>query len=369
MDPNMVLFLCGDVMLGRGIDQVMPAPGNPDLYESWIRNAGDYVRLAERAHGPIPRPVGPGYVWGDALEELSRRGSQVRLINLETSLTARGYPWPDKGIHYRMNPPNADCLTAAGIGACVLGNNHVLDWGEPGLLDTLETLDRLGIAHAGAGRTLGEARAPAVLASGDAAARVLVFGLGSESSGVPEEWAAGAERPGLYVAETRRHLLRELGSRLCRLKREGDIAIASVHLGGNWGYAVPAWQVELARGLIEAGFDMVHGHSSHHPKGIESYMGKPILYGCGDFLNDYEGIHGYEEYRPDLGLMYFPEWDPASKRFIRMRMSPMRTRRFQATKASREESDWMGILMRRLCAALGTYVRGEPDGTLRIDFA
>ena len=67
-----------------------------------------------------------------------------------------------------------------------------------------------------------------------------------------------------------------------------------------------AIQSQLAHSLLdEAGVDVIHGHSSHHVKGIEVYKGKAILYGCGDFLTDYEGIQGYEEFRDDLVLMYF----------------------------------------------------------------
>jgi poly-gamma-glutamate capsule biosynthesis protein CapA/YwtB (metallophosphatase superfamily) len=69
--------------------------------------------------------------------------------------------------------------------------------------------------------------------------------------------------------------------------------------------------------INEAGVDIVHGHSSHHPKGIEVYKNRPILYGCGDFLNDYEGISGYQEYRDDLTLMYFPRMDAASGKLVR----------------------------------------------------
>src|SRR5262245_51536759 len=100
------LFLCGDVMTGRGIDQVLPHPGNPVLYEACARHARQYVQLAETANGPIPRPVGSEYLWGDALEELRQADPDVRIINLETSITRSEDAWPDKGIHYRMHPRN-----------------------------------------------------------------------------------------------------------------------------------------------------------------------------------------------------------------------------------------------------------------------
>jgi len=127
------LFLCGDVMLGRGIDQVLPRPCDPQLYESSVKSAVDYVMLATEVHGPIPRPAGVEYVWGDALGELERRQPDLRIINLETSITTYDVPDP-KGINYRMHPQHVDCLAAACIDCCVLANNHVLDWGQPGLI-------------------------------------------------------------------------------------------------------------------------------------------------------------------------------------------------------------------------------------------
>lgn len=81
----MRLFLCGDVMTGRGIDQALPHPVNPALYESYIRDARDYVHLAEKANGPIRRPVTFDYVWGDALPELERARVDLRILNLETA--------------------------------------------------------------------------------------------------------------------------------------------------------------------------------------------------------------------------------------------------------------------------------------------
>jgi poly-gamma-glutamate synthesis protein (capsule biosynthesis protein) len=141
---GIVLLLCGDVMTGRGIDQVMPHPSPPGLAEPYVTSALDYVLLAERTNGAIPRPVEFAHPWGDALAELRHRRPDVRIINLETSITTSEDLAP-KGINYRMNPANIPCLTAAGVDCCVLANNHVLDWGPRGLLETLETLDQVGI--------------------------------------------------------------------------------------------------------------------------------------------------------------------------------------------------------------------------------
>jgi poly-gamma-glutamate capsule biosynthesis protein CapA/YwtB (metallophosphatase superfamily) len=196
-------MLCGDVMTGRGIDQILPHPSPPVLYEDYVKSALGYVGLAEVANGPIERPVDPSYVWGDLQGVLRHRPPDLRIVNLETAVTRSDRYWP-KGINYRMHPGNVPCLTAAGIDCCVLANNHVLDWGEDGLLETLNALRAAGMATTGAGRNAEEAWAPAVfpVAGGG---RALVYAVGCPSSGVPMEWAAGRDRPGVsFLAETTR---------------------------------------------------------------------------------------------------------------------------------------------------------------------
>lgn len=181
-DSELTLFLCGDVMLGRGIDQIQPQASRPELFEPYVRSALDYVELAERVTGPLPRNVPPAYVWGDALDEWARVRPDARIINLETAVTTSDAAWPGKGIHYRMHPANVGVLTAAGIHCCVLANNHVLDWGRAGLGETLDTLHAAGFHTAGAGRTAQEAARPAILPV-DERARVLVFAFATLDCG------------------------------------------------------------------------------------------------------------------------------------------------------------------------------------------
>ncbi|MBI4502155.1 MAG: CapA family protein [Gemmatimonadetes bacterium] len=359
------LFLSGDVMTGRGIDQALPHPGDPSLFEFYVQSAQDYVALAESKHGPFQLPLDYAYIWGDALAELDRIAPDVRIINLETSVTTCDDHCVQKGIHYRMHPSNVPCLTAAGIDCCVLANNHVLDWGIRGLEETLDTLRGAGIATAGAGRDLREAMAPAVLEV-PAKGRVLVFALGVTSSGIPLDWRAGEQQPGVnVVGRLSQRTVRALADQVHAVKQKGDIVVASIHWGPNWGYLVPREQRRFAHRLIdEAGVDLVHGHSSHHPKGIEVYGNRLILYGCGDLLNDYEGISGFEDFRDDLALMYFPSMDPRDGRLAGLAMSAFQIRRFRLNRASKEDSEWLAERLGREGAALGTRVERGPDGTL-----
>ncbi|MCW3474583.1 CapA family protein [Limobrevibacterium gyesilva] len=359
------LFLCGDVMLGRGIDQILPHANPPDLYEPHVRSATTYLSLAEAANGPIPRHAGPAYVWGDALAVLRAAAPDARIVNLETAITASSQPWP-KGINYRMHPDNVGCLTAARIDCCMLANNHVLDWGEAGLLDTLSTLRRAGIARAGAGRNAAEAAAPAVLPLAGGA-RVLVFGYASSTSGVPQDWAAGAGTPGV-------DLLPDLSARTATRIAEAaqaqrqarDLLIASVHWGGNWGHDIPAPQRTFAHALVDGGFDVVHGHSSHHAKGIEAYRQKLVLYGCGDFINDYEGISGYEEFRADLVVIYLPRLDGETGRLLSLEMVPMQIRRFRLNRPSAQDAKWLHDVLARESARLGTVIALHADDSFSI---
>jgi poly-gamma-glutamate capsule biosynthesis protein CapA/YwtB (metallophosphatase superfamily) len=351
------LFLCGDVMLGRGVDQILPSSCPPHLYERSVRSALDYVRLAERASGPIPTPVPHDYVWGDAVAELARVRPRARIINLETSITTSEAPAP-KGIHYRMHPANVPVLTAAGIDCCVLANNHVLDWGDSGLIETLAALAGAGIPVAGAGPDARSARAPARLEL-EGGTGLLVFGLGAADSGIPIGWRADSERPGVnLLPDLSAETVATVAEQVREARRPGDIAIASIHWGGNWGYHIPPEHRRFAHRLIEgAGIDLVHGHSSHHPKAIEVHDGRLILYGCGDFLDDYEGIRGYDAYRDDLVVMYFPTLDPDSGRLLRLDMTPLRIRNMRLRRPRPDEVEWVAATLDRECRRSGARVR------------
>jgi poly-gamma-glutamate synthesis protein (capsule biosynthesis protein) len=366
---EITLFLCGDVMTGRGIDQVLPHPGDPDLYEPYVKSALRYVELAEKANGPIPKPVAPAYIWGDALAELERVRPDARIVNLETSITESA-EWQPKGINYRMHPNNIACLTAAGLDCCTLANNHVLDWGYGGLADTLDGLHRAGIGTAGAGRNRAEASRPAIIDLG-AKGRVLVYAFGVATSGIPQQWAASEDGPGVdLLPDLSPRTAAAVARRVGAARRPGDVVVASIHWGGNWGYEIPRAQSRFARRLIdESGADVVHGHSSHHPKAIEVYKGRPILYGCGDFLNDYEGIAGYEAFRDDLVLMYFATIDPGSGSLRRLAMTPLQIRNFRLNRPGPDDVRWLHTAMSREAERFGGRLQLADDGRFTLERA
>jgi len=357
------LFLCGDVMCGRGIDQVLAHPCSPEIYEDYMRSAEDYVLLAELANGPIPRRNGPSYVWGAALEQLARMQPDARIINLETAVT-HSNDHMQKGINYRISPKNAACLAAANIDCCTLANNHVLDWGRAGFRETLATLQELNIKVVGAGRNEQDAKAPAALNL--VKARLLIFAFASPSSGVPHDWAAAGDAPGVnLLSELSETKALQVADQIVALRRPGDLIVVSIHWGANWGYRVPGEQRTFAHTLIDkTGVSIIHGHSSHHPRPIEIYRDRLILYGCGDFLNDYEGIRGYERYRDDLTLMYFIDLEPTGGCLQALKLVPLQIKNFQLAFPSQRDIEWIQETLDRECRRFGTKVLLEPEGQL-----
>ena len=361
------MFMCGDVMTGRGIDQILPHPSFPTLYEPYMKNARGYVELAEKAHGLIPQPVSYSYIWGDALSGLERLAPDLRIINLETSITRSDDYWKNKGIHYRMHPENIACLTAAKIDYCSLANNHTLDWGYLGLRDTLKSLQKVGIQSSGAGHNLKAAEKPAVIEVAGKG-RVVIFAYGSPTSGIPLRWAATPTKAGInLLPDLSVETVQTIRQKIDDIGQPGDIIVLSIHWGGNWGYKIPDEQINFAHQLIdEAGVDVIHGHSSHHIKGIEVYKNKPILYGCGDFLNDYEGIGGYERFRDDLALMYFVTMDPSTGDLVSMELIPTQIKHFKVNAAPTRDVLWLSDVLNRESKKFGVKIDDSKTNSLTI---
>jgi poly-gamma-glutamate synthesis protein (capsule biosynthesis protein) len=366
-DQPLRLFLAGDVMTGRGVDQILTRPSPALLHEPYVNDAREYVRLAEAASGPVPRCVDPSHIWGDALEQWERMAPAARIANLETAVTRSDDYCRSKSIHYRMHPDNIACIRAARFDVCVLANNHVLDFGCDGLVETLQTLKDAGIRTAGAGRNLDEARRTVVL-SLPTGGRLLITACGHESAGIPDDWAALTSDPGIdLLPELSEDAAAAVAGRVTAERRAGDVAIVSIHWGDNWGYEVPRRHAAIAHRLVERGVDIVHGHSSHHPRPIEVYRDRLILYGCGDFIDDYEGISGYERYRDDLVLMFFPSLNPATGELVALEMAPMQVRNIRLNRVSTENARWLCDTLNRVSRPFNAGVMLTADGSLRLE--
>jgi poly-gamma-glutamate synthesis protein (capsule biosynthesis protein) len=325
----MRIALVGDVMLGRLVDE----------------------RL---------RTAPPASVWGDTLPVLA--DADLRLANLECVLARGGSPWPGKVFHFRSAPRNVACITAAGIEAVSLANNHTLDFGPDALGETLALLDGAGIRHAGAGWDDDAAWAPAVVRAGG-----LDVGLVAFTDNTPE-WAAAPERPGVaYAPVDAAHPLGRRLRELVRATRDAvDVLIVSAHWGGNWGAEVPAEHRALAHLLVEDGADLVFGHSPHIVRGVEIHRGRPIIYGAGDFIDDY-AVDPVE--RNDQSFIFAVDLDGRAgdgRAAAGLLLWPTLIVDRSARLAGRSGRPIAGR-MERLCAALGTRAVWEPgEGRLSI---
>ena len=105
----------------------------------------------------------------------------------------------------------------------------------------------------------------------------------------------------------------------------------------------------------------MHGHSSHHVKTAEIYRDRLVLYGCGDFLNDYEGISGYEVFRSDLTLMYLLAINPRRGQLVETRLVPMRIARFRLNRSAEADTKWLCGLLNQLGAPFATRYELAPD--------
>ncbi len=358
----MKIFLGGDAMLGRGIDQILVHPSSPEIYESYVKDARAYVAMAESSNGMIPKKAPDSYIWGDALLEWEKQKPMLKILNLETSVTRNNDYWKGKGINYRMNPENIGVLKTVPNLVLALANNHVMDWGMAGLLETLEVLTKSGIPFSGAGENLSQAMAPAIY-NLNIHQRILYFSMGLESSGIPGPWRADKNRSGIYLlTDLSRKSLLEVKEVIDHYKRPGDLVIVGLHWGSNWGYEVPKSHQDFAHALIdEVGVHLIHGHSSHHPRPIEIYKKVPILYGCGDFINDYEGIGGSESFRDDLAAMYFVKFNTETFKSEGVEIVPMQIKKFKLFYAKKNDVSWMMETLARESKKMGTNFKRIDD--------
>jgi poly-gamma-glutamate synthesis protein (capsule biosynthesis protein) len=199
---------------------------------------------------------------------------------------------------------------------------------------------------------------------------VLVFSFAVVTSGTPRSWAATRDAPGVtLLTELSEATAVRIAEQIARQRQPYDVTVVSIHWGPNWGYDIPEGQRHFAHALIErADVSVIHGHSSHHAKGIEVYRNRLILYGCGDFLNDYEGIQGYEDYRDDLALMYFADIDPANRDVAVTEIVPLQIRKFSLVRPSGSDIDWVRQMLDRESREFRTSVALIPPGRLALSW-
>ena len=141
-------------------------------------------------------------------------------------------------------------------------------------------------------------------------------------------------------------------------KQPGDFCIISIHWGGNWVDQIPLQHQTFAHELIDkTGVNLIHGHSSHHPIRIELYKDTPILYGCGDLINDYEGITNYKEFNSNLSLMYFLEFDIPDLKFKQFELIPFERKKFKLNYANEVDCHWLWNALQKHSTPLNTHFK------------
>src|SRR5436309_11810710 len=238
----------------------------------------------------------PADLWDPQLRELAG-GCDLVVCNLECCLSERGAPTAlvrGKPFFFRGPPSAVESLRAIGVRVAGLANNHALDYGPDALADTVALLEGAGIEVAGAGPDAERARRGVELTA--AGVRIGIVALSDH----PREFAATASQWGIAYAPLREGapawLLEEIG----RLAERCDLVVAFPHWGPNMSVRPASWQRSLASELVDAGADLVAGHSAHLFHGVERVGDGIVAYDLGDALDDY-AIDA--RLRNDLGLL------------------------------------------------------------------
>ena len=317
------ILVGGDVMLGRNVGH-------------WIRKAG------------------PSYPLGE-ISGIMKQGDIV-MVNLECSLTSSKALWKGERKAFYFGAPGDAIHALKGVDVVSLANNHVLDFDIRGLYDTLDLLDEAGIVHAGAGR------------NGLEASRAVFFERKGIRFGMvaycdhQEDFSAGPDKPGINYID-----LSEEEAALSRFRADlkkmdaADWPILSLHWGPNMVFSPSAQFVRLAHAAIEMGYAMIYGHSAHVFHGVELYKGRPILYSCGDLVDDYYVDPRFEN---DHQLLF--ELHLSGKRLDGIRIHPVFIEDCRTIPAEGERRKKIVERFALLCSAMGTEVMIDSSGQAEI---
>jgi poly-gamma-glutamate synthesis protein (capsule biosynthesis protein) len=322
--PDIVkLAFLGDLMLGRGVSRKL-------------------------GHQP------PGWFWGDSLPILHQADAVI--ANLESPITTSADRWRRswKFFHFKADPEAVRILTAGNVRFLCLANNHVLDYGERGLLDTLAMLDQAGIHYAGAGRNLAEASASRMLDLPR-----LKVGLVAATDNTPE-FAATPDTPGTNYLEFGSGSLGLdwIERSVSDLRRAGAaLIVLSVHWGPNMRIAPSRDFRRFAHAAIERGVDVLHGHSAHVVQAIERHGRGVILYDTGNFIDDYWKFPFRRTTWSFIFNLIIEDGSPA-----RLQLVPILIHASPLGVATGEIFQAITQNMRSLCAEFGTRIIDTADG-------
>lgn len=221
----------------------------------------------------ILKTNGYDYPYRDIAELLQK--PDFTIANLETPITARGEQ-QQKQYTYRSSPDALPAFKAAGFDVVNLANNHILDYGQDGLLDTLRALDGAKILHTGAGKNLEDAYRPVIVEKDGIKIAFLGF-----SHKVPDNsWKAGVNHPGTTQLYDPKQAIKTIQE----TNEQADLVVVMAHWGEERAEKPLEEHRKMARSFIDAGADLIIGTHPHVLQGLETYQGKWIAYSLGNFL-------------------------------------------------------------------------------------
>lgn len=310
-DDKLTIGFTGDVMLGRTLDKIISEKG----YD---------------------------YPWGNVMPLM--KTTDINIINLETTLTNSNKK-VEKTFSFKASPDKIKSLINARITIANLANNHILDYNKDGLLETIKTLDAAAIKHVGAGKNIKEAIAPVIIHKNSL--KVGVLGLTDNERG----WKANSS-PGInYVNIDSEDECAMVLTAIEKLRKRSDIVIVSTHWGPNMCEEPAPAFIHFAHLMSQHGAHVIHGHSAHILQGIEYYNKSVILYGTGDFVDDY-AIDPY--LRNDLSAFFVLVVNRSG--ILDLNIVPTRIVEYQVNQARQEDRDWVIRRMQHLSSAFNTQI-------------
>lgn len=285
---SIIIGLTGDVMLGRLVNDTISKKGY-------------------------------AYPWGNMLPSL--HATDLNIINLETTLTKSTDAVP-KVFNFKADPDKVQTLKEARIDIVTLANNHSRDFGDTGLQETITILDAAGILHVGAGLNTKDAHHPVIITKKDICVGVIGF-----TDNEPD-WKATEIKPGTNYVHIPNDNAKIIDA-IKKLRPQVDILVVTFHWGPNMREYPSQEFIEAAHAMVDAGADIIHGHSSHVFQGIEVYRNKLILYDTGDFVDDYVVDPILRNDQSNFYLIYVTE-----KGIEKLKLIPIIINNMQVNRAS-----------------------------------
>ena len=296
-----------------------------------------------------------GYDYAFAGTRALLQQSHIVIGNLEGPLTNRGNGESDKQYVFRSPPAKvARALRNAGFDVVSLANNHSLDYGYEGMVDTIDSLAKVGILHVGAGNNSREARAPVFVPVGNQMAAFLAYSLT-----FPENYWATTKSPGTAFGHEA-HIAADVRT----ARKYADVVVVSFHWGQESKTELREYQTRLGRAAIDAGAQAVIGHHPHILQGVERYKDGVILYSLGNYT--------FGSFSPKARVSAVAHLHFNGSRLSKVRLFPINVSNvdvlFQPKPLNGKDADKVVATLQQLASQQGTSLR-NANGVAELDMA